>query len=213
MLNHKTRKKWIRGGGGLNLHTILLDPRDPRRMHIDISAVGTINTKDGRGSWKFQNRNVLAGFSQVKYPVYGECTHKIAVNPSDADIIFQQNHCGCTGATVPERTGWVSGTTLPGASVSHGRGRQRAEEDLRRPHGRGLLPDSLGGHFGTRTGRLYASRNQGEHWEGVADTLPPVLSVSATALQGRRIKRQLRSTRCARHRGALPASRRFHPGS
>jgi len=94
MLNHRTRKKWQPGGGGLCLHTILPDPKRPNRMHIAISAVGTMRTDDGGESWKFQNKNVLADFMPNKYPEYGQCVHKLATNPSNPDVIFHQNHCG-----------------------------------------------------------------------------------------------------------------------
>jgi photosystem II stability/assembly factor-like uncharacterized protein len=94
LMNQKTRKKWQPGAGGLCLHTILLNSKRPKRMLVAISAVGTMRTDDGGESWKFQNRNVLADFLPNKYPVYGQCVHKLASNPSVPDVIFQQNHCG-----------------------------------------------------------------------------------------------------------------------
>jgi hypothetical protein len=94
ILKHSTRKKWQPGGGGLCLHTIIPDERRRGRMHIAISAVGTMRTDDGGESWRFQNKNVLAEFLPNKYPVYGQCVHKLAVNPSAPEVIFQQNHCG-----------------------------------------------------------------------------------------------------------------------
>jgi photosystem II stability/assembly factor-like uncharacterized protein len=42
--------------------------------------------------------------------------------------------------------------------------------------------DPSGLYFGTTTGQLYASRDRGEHWESVADSLPPVYSVSVATL-------------------------------
>jgi hypothetical protein len=94
LVYHNTRAKWQPGGGGLCLHTILLDERDPRKMHIAISAVGTLFTKDGGKSWQFQNKNVLADFYPDKYPVFGQCVHKLARNSSRPDVIYHQNHCG-----------------------------------------------------------------------------------------------------------------------
>ncbi len=35
-----------------------------------------------------------------------------------------------------------------------------------------------GVYFGTQSGQIFASRDQGEHWELLIDSLPPVLSVS-----------------------------------
>jgi hypothetical protein len=94
LLNNETRPKWQPGGGGLCLHTILVDERDPNNMHLAISAVGTLNSKDGGSSWKFQNKNVLADFFPEKYPEYGQCVHKIVRNRERPDVLYQQNHCG-----------------------------------------------------------------------------------------------------------------------
>ncbi len=96
IMRHPTRPKWQPGNGGLCLHSILPDARDHRRLHIGISAVGTMFTSDSGGSWKFQNRNVLADFfpDSVKYPEFGQCVHKLVRSPARADTIFQQNHCG-----------------------------------------------------------------------------------------------------------------------
>ena len=94
LMMHKTRKKWQAGGGGLCLHTVLTYEGRPDAIHIAISAVGTMFTKDGGESWTFQNKNVLADFSPDKYPVFGQCVHKLAKNPKKEKVIFHQNHCG-----------------------------------------------------------------------------------------------------------------------
>lgn len=39
--------------------------------------------------------------------------------------------------------------------------------------------DPVGVYFGTRSGKLYGSRDEGESWEMLADGLPPVVSVHA----------------------------------
>src|SRR5881628_2798452 len=44
---HPTRKDWQAGGGGLCLHSVLVDPRNPRHLVIGISAVGAFETRDG----------------------------------------------------------------------------------------------------------------------------------------------------------------------
>ena len=94
MFNHPTRSTWQPGFGGLCLHTILIRDDNPRDLHIGISAVGTMNSKDRGETWKFQNKNVLADFQPEKYPEYGQCVHKLARHSDRPDVIFQQNHCG-----------------------------------------------------------------------------------------------------------------------
>jgi photosystem II stability/assembly factor-like uncharacterized protein len=94
LLHHETRKKWTPGGGGLCLHTIMIDPRDSRNMHIAISAVGTMFSEDGGESWKFQNKHVRTGSLPEKYPTFGQCVHKIVRHPERPNVIYQQNHFG-----------------------------------------------------------------------------------------------------------------------
>jgi hypothetical protein len=94
LMNHETRPKWQPGFGGLCLHTIMVNEKEPSKLHIGISAVGTMYSKDGGESWEFRNKNVRADFLPNKYPVYGQCVHKIVRHPSRPDILFQQNHCG-----------------------------------------------------------------------------------------------------------------------
>src|SRR5581483_9144481 len=43
---HQSARLWQPGAGGMCLHTILLDPRRPDRMHIAISAAGVFRTDD-----------------------------------------------------------------------------------------------------------------------------------------------------------------------
>ncbi|MEA3246588.1 MAG: exo-alpha-sialidase, partial [Gemmatimonadota bacterium] len=49
---HGTGPKWAPGAGGMCLHTILLDPKNPTRMFIAISAAGAFRTDDGGATWK-----------------------------------------------------------------------------------------------------------------------------------------------------------------
>jgi photosystem II stability/assembly factor-like uncharacterized protein len=94
LLKHRTRKQWQPGAGGLCLHTILLYEGKKKRMHIAISAVGTMFTEDGGKGWTFQNKDVLADFQPEKYPEFGQCVHKVAYNHSRPSTLYQQNHCG-----------------------------------------------------------------------------------------------------------------------
>ena len=44
--------------------------------------------------------------------------------------------------------------------------------------------EPAGLYFGTRTGEVYASRDDGESWQPLAEHLPPVLSVRAAPVAG-----------------------------
>ena len=226
MLNQKTRKKWQAGGGGLSLHTILLDKRRPKRMHIAISAVGTMRTDDGGESWRFQNKNVLAGFQPKKYPEYGQCVHKLAASPSKPDVIFHQNHCGVYRSddagenwtdirnNLPSRFGFPVAVDAndpkrayvapmegdfsripPGGHFAVWGTDNSGKEWFKLDRGLpsfsyytvlrdGMVADQedpCGLYFGTTTGQLFASRDQGNSWVNLSDGLPPVLSVSVSS--------------------------------
>ena len=49
---------WQPGAGGMCLHTILLDPTNPDRMYIAISAAGAFRTDDGGKTWKPINQGL-----------------------------------------------------------------------------------------------------------------------------------------------------------
>ena len=91
---HPDRKNWAPGAGGACLHTILLDPRDPKRFYIGMSAVGTFRTEDGGASWKPTNKGVMTPFLPNKYPETGQCVHHVAVDAADPDTFYRQDHGG-----------------------------------------------------------------------------------------------------------------------
>ena len=55
---HESREAWLPGAGGLCAHTILTDPRNPRRLWCGISAVGVFRTEDGGRTWHPRNQGV-----------------------------------------------------------------------------------------------------------------------------------------------------------
>ncbi len=94
LFDHPHRGTWFPGNGGLCLHTILLDPKDPNRMYIGMSTGGCYRSDDGGKTWAPYNKNVRADFSGTKFPEYGQCLHKMVFHPSNPNVIFQQNHLG-----------------------------------------------------------------------------------------------------------------------
>ncbi len=91
---HGTRKTWNPGNGGLCLHTIVLNPRDKRKIRVGISAVGVLGSDDAGETWRFMNKGIRADFLPNKYPEYGQCVHKIDFHPSRPETLFLQNHGG-----------------------------------------------------------------------------------------------------------------------
>jgi hypothetical protein len=85
---------WFPGFGGLILHTILPDPRDPDRLYVAVSTGGAYRTDDNGASWQPINRNVRADFLPDPLPETGQCVHKMVQHPAQSNTLYQQNHCG-----------------------------------------------------------------------------------------------------------------------
>ena len=84
---------WQPGAGGLGLHTILLDPTDPNRIFIAISAAGAFRTEDGGATWQPANRGLKSPYELPDPEAeVGHCVHRIALHPSRPDVLFMQKH-------------------------------------------------------------------------------------------------------------------------
>jgi photosystem II stability/assembly factor-like uncharacterized protein len=84
--------KWQPGAGGMCLHTILLDPSNPKRIFIAISAAGAFRTDDGGQSWKPINRGLKSDFMPNPEAEIGHCVHRIAMHGSRPNTLFMQKH-------------------------------------------------------------------------------------------------------------------------
>src|SRR6202162_2184247 len=55
---HGSGPHWQAGAGGVWLHTVILDPSDPRRIYIAISAAGAFRSDDAGQTWLPINRGL-----------------------------------------------------------------------------------------------------------------------------------------------------------
>lgn len=94
LFDHPHRPKWMPGGGGLALHTVVLDPANRNRMYVAISAAGVYATEDAGRNWVSRNRGVRAQFLPDKHPEFGQCVHKIVLHSAKPERLFLQNHWG-----------------------------------------------------------------------------------------------------------------------
>ena len=89
---HGSGPHWQPGAGGLCLHTILLDPSNPQRIVIAISAAGAFRSDDGGTTWKPINKGLVSeGIPDADAEV-GHCVHHIARHPSRPGVLFMQKH-------------------------------------------------------------------------------------------------------------------------
>jgi hypothetical protein len=228
--DHPHRPTWQPGFGGLCLHTILPDERDPNKLTVAISTGGVYCSDDAGQSWRASNTGIRADFMPEgqRYPEYGQCVHKVARDAANPDTLFLQNHGGLyrsddNGAswhdiangvpsdfgfamvTHPRKSGmaycipngdafnrWTPEARLRVYRTSNG-GQSWEPLTCGLPQKDAYITvlrdaftsdeqDPAGLYFGTRSGELYASNDEGQTWELLAEHLPPVLTVRAATL-------------------------------
>jgi photosystem II stability/assembly factor-like uncharacterized protein len=89
---HGSGPHWQPGAGGLCLHTIVLDPKDEKRMYIAISSAGAFRTDDAGESWKPINRGLRSAHIPNPEAEVGHCVHHIAMHPGRPGVLFMQKH-------------------------------------------------------------------------------------------------------------------------
>jgi photosystem II stability/assembly factor-like uncharacterized protein len=89
---HGTGPQWQPGAGGMCLHTILLDPSNPDRIFVAISAAGAFRTDDGGATWKPINRGLKSEGIPDPNAEVGHCVHRIAMHPAHPNRLYMQKH-------------------------------------------------------------------------------------------------------------------------
>jgi photosystem II stability/assembly factor-like uncharacterized protein len=84
---------WQPGAGGMAVHTILLNPANPNRIFVAISAAGAFRTDDGGATWRPINRGLKSEYGLPDPDAeVGHCVHRIAMHPSRPGVLFMQKH-------------------------------------------------------------------------------------------------------------------------
>ncbi len=166
---HSSRKDWSPGAGGQSLHSIQVDPHDPMRMYVAISAAGSFRTDDGGKRWRPINSAVAKYTGAPEETTVGTCVHKLLAHPTERGRLFQQNHVGVY------------------RSDDHGDTWQRIDDGLPYDFGFGLAldrndPDACyviplqpeGYAFRATDGALnvYRPRSNGRGWKKLSKGLP-----------------------------------------
>lgn len=93
------RRAWCGGPqdappDGARMHSILIDPRDPKHMYIGMSLGGCFESPDQGNTWEPLNTGCAADFLPDPTVPFGHDPHCIRLHPLMPDGLYQQNHCG-----------------------------------------------------------------------------------------------------------------------
>ena len=84
---------WQPGAGGLCLHTILLDPSNPKRIYVAISAAGAFRSDDGGATWLPINKGLRSDYELPDPDAdVGHCVHGLAMHPTKPGVLYMQKH-------------------------------------------------------------------------------------------------------------------------
>jgi photosystem II stability/assembly factor-like uncharacterized protein len=99
--DHPSRPKHWFGGGRdePGIHSILVDPRDSRRILVGISCAGVFETLDGGETWTPRNVGLRADFLPDPNVEVGHDPHFVHWCALAPDVLWQQNHCGLFRST------------------------------------------------------------------------------------------------------------------
>jgi photosystem II stability/assembly factor-like uncharacterized protein len=220
---------------GPKLHSILIDPRDPKHLYVGMSGGGVHETLDGGKTWKvmIKGMDVVEGFGfDATQPTFHD-PHCLRMCPGNPDRIYQQNHCGIyridrpsdtwlrIGKSMPIKTGdigfpmvvhprddntaWMfpmDGTSVwprtspdgkPAVYGTKNAGKTWQRMDAGMPANQAwwtvkrqaMTADTaatVGLYFGTTSGELWLSRDEGKHWACIARNLPEIYAVETATL-------------------------------
>jgi photosystem II stability/assembly factor-like uncharacterized protein len=165
---HGTGPQWSPGAGGLCLHTIVLDPSDPQRIYIAISAAGAFRTDDGGATWLPINRGLRSNHLPDEDAEVGHCVHHIAMNPKRPGVLFMQKHWDVMRSDVAGDS-WVEVSgNLPsdfGFAI---------DVHAHEPETIYVVPIKSDSEHYPPEGKLrvYRSRTGGNEWEALTNGLP-----------------------------------------
>ena len=89
---HGTGPQWTPGAGGMGLHTILINPKNPKQIFIAISSAGTFRSDDEGKTWQPINKGLHSQYIPDPNAEVGHCVHRITLHPSKPDVLYMQKH-------------------------------------------------------------------------------------------------------------------------
>lgn len=222
--NHPSRAWW--NGGGVDdpaLHSICVDPRDPRCVVVAVSVGGIWRTRNAGASWTPHTQGMKASYVPPELADRPEAQdpHRLVQCRAAPDVFWCQSHMGIYRSTddlaswqkldvqpssfgftvavhprdpdiawfIPadsdQRRTSVTGELVVTRTRDGGKHfevlrdglPQRLAYDLVLRHALAIADDGNQLAFGSSTGHVWVSDDQGDHWHAIAHHLPPVYAI------------------------------------
>lgn len=151
------------------IHSITVDPRDPKRVLVAVSTAGVLETTDGGKTWHGRNKGMLNDYLPDPAAEWGHDPHFIEHCPAQPDHVWQQNHSGVFYSSDGAKT-WQK-VSAPDAGVHFGFPVAVDEEDGRTAY---LVPGRADNQRMTIDGSLFVARTRdgGKSWQQLRQGLP-----------------------------------------
>lgn len=165
---HATRTTWEPSKGCFAVHSICIDPQQPDRLVVAVSAGGVYRCDDGGTRWEPANVGVRAENLPERYPETGHNVHRVVMHPRRPQRFYRQCYNGVYRSDDGAGTWTEITSNLPG-DFGYG-----LAVDPHDPDTVFQIPES-GSHLRAPVDgklRVYCSRNGGRDWESVSDGLP-----------------------------------------
>lgn len=158
---------------GQCVHKFVVHPARPERLFLQ-SHWGLYRSDDGAESWKDIANGVPSdfGFAMVMHPHNPDCVY---ILPVESD----EFRCAPDGRLRVYRTRNAGASWEP---LSRGLPQKRAYETVLRDAMTADSLDPAGLYFGTRSGQLYGSTDEGKTWKRILEGLPAVVCVKCAVI-------------------------------
>jgi hypothetical protein len=184
---------------GQCVHKMVLHPALPDRLFLQ-HHWGLYRSEDGADSWQGISAGVPSDFGFA-----------MAIHPHDADCVYilpvESDEFRCTpdGQLRVYRTRNAGGSWEP---LARGLPQKGAYETVLRDAMTLDTYEPAGVYFGTRSGQIYGSRDEGRTWTQIRAGLPPVVSVKAAMIGEPRPRARRAAGRRTRQRPSKAARAR-----
>ena len=159
---------------GQCVHKIVMHPVRPERLFLQ-NHWGLYRSDDHAESWTDVANGVPSdfGFAMVMNPKNPDCVYIVPVESDEF-------RCTCDGRLRIYRTRNAGGSWEP---LMRGLPQKGAHETVLRDAMTADSYDPVGIYFGTRSGKLFGSTDEGKSWEKILDGLPPIVCISTAIVE------------------------------